>query len=68
MIENILIGAKFPGWDRAKFPGCNAVNTAIHRAKFPGWYGVFHRAKFPGFLKVTIPMCGNLVAGVCLND
>mgnify|MGYP000935266107 CR=1 FL=1 len=54
MIENILIGAKFPGWDRAKFPGWDGVKTVNHRAKFPGYLTLSHRAKFPGLIKITI--------------
>lgn len=60
MIENILIGAKFHGWDRAKFPGWDGVKTINHRAKFPGYFKVSHRAKFPGFIKITIA-CGAIL-------
>lgn len=54
MIENILIGAKFHGWDRAIFPGWHGAKTVIHRAKFPGYFGGSHRAKFPGFINYHV--------------
>ena len=55
--QNVLIGAQFPGRDRAQFPGCNAVKTAFHRAQFPGCLPVSHRARFPGLI-IYHPLCG----------
>ena len=52
--KNILIGAKFHGWDRAIFRGWYGVKTAIHRAIFRGYLTVSYRAIFRGFIKLTI--------------